>query len=365
MASLLPHARDALPLPARAALRCALIRGGTSKGVFVSRAELDRGLSCTGLALDELVRRVVAGTSAVGGDAYSPVPGLGSGNSSTSKFVVVGERPATSGDAGPRLAYDFAQVMPDSSVDWRGTCGNLATGVSVFAELERLVRAPVSEASMWAASAAQEIRLRAVREAVSMPGVDGLPGRAFRVEFVGQARGLASCLPTGNVVDDLLAGERATLFLGANPTVFVRGRCRDWAASDVERLRAAAARRMGIELLGDLRVSFCDPPAPADAADVDLVASITTPGRLRHHAFTSTGLANLSAAARIPGTVPHSCVPESAARADRGLRVRHPSGVVHVDAAVARDPVSGAFRVESVSMVRTARLLMYGWASLE
>src|SRR5262245_45621638 len=110
------------------ALPAVLMRGGTSKGVFVHARDVPpHGPSCVALLLDLMV---------------SPDPmqidGLGGTYSSTSKVVIV----APGDESGIDIRYWFAQIGVDRAiVDWSGNCGNLTTAVAPFAINEGLVPA--------------------------------------------------------------------------------------------------------------------------------------------------------------------------------------------------------------------------------
>jgi 2-methylaconitate isomerase len=109
-------------------LRIVLMRGGTSKGVFVR----DGDLPAAGADRDRLLLRLM------GSPDPMQLDGLGGSHSSTSKVVAVSrsERPDTD------VEYLFAQVGTDQElVDYRGNCGNLTTAVGPYAIDEGLVRA--------------------------------------------------------------------------------------------------------------------------------------------------------------------------------------------------------------------------------
>ncbi|MPY96201.1 MAG: hypothetical protein GEV08_24995, partial [Acidimicrobiia bacterium] len=102
-----------------------LMRGGTSKGVFVHL----RDLPPPGPQRDAVVLDLM------GSPDPMQIDGLGGTYSSTSKLVAV--EPGNDGDD---VRYWFAQVGVDTPVvDWSGNCGNLTTAVPAFALDEGLV----------------------------------------------------------------------------------------------------------------------------------------------------------------------------------------------------------------------------------
>jgi len=108
----------------RRSIECALVRGGTSKGVYVCRDELSKG------APDESILALF------GSPDSRQIDGLGGGTSTTSKLMIVGESEQEDVDA----EFTFAQVATDKSVvDYGGTCGNLTFGIGPFAIYEDIV----------------------------------------------------------------------------------------------------------------------------------------------------------------------------------------------------------------------------------
>lgn len=91
-----------------------LLRGGTSRGLFVRRADLpDRPRDDLALSL-------------FGSPDPIQVNGIGGSHSHTSKLMIVArsERP------GVDLDYTFGQVrVTEPTVDWSGNCGNLTSAV--------------------------------------------------------------------------------------------------------------------------------------------------------------------------------------------------------------------------------------------
>ncbi|RYZ17405.1 MAG: hypothetical protein EOO70_02045, partial [Myxococcaceae bacterium] len=91
----------------------ALVRGGTSKGVFLHLEDLPDGRADR----DSLVLRLM------GSPDPMQIDGLGGTHSSTSKVVAVGP----SSVPGVDLEYVFLQVGIDEAVvDDTGNCGNLS-----------------------------------------------------------------------------------------------------------------------------------------------------------------------------------------------------------------------------------------------
>jgi 4-oxalomesaconate tautomerase len=93
-------------------LRAMQFRGGTSKGVYLLREDLEPDAG----DLDAVL-------SALMGGAPRQIDGLGGNTTTTSKVAIVS--PSSEDDID--VDYLFAQVDPESGkVDWVPTCGNIS-----------------------------------------------------------------------------------------------------------------------------------------------------------------------------------------------------------------------------------------------
>ena len=100
-------------------LRAMQFRGGTSKGVYLLREDLEP----YGDDLDAVL-------SALMGGAPRQIDGLGGNATTTSKVAIV----SPSAQADIDVDYLFAQVNPETgTVDWVPTCGNILAGIGPFA----------------------------------------------------------------------------------------------------------------------------------------------------------------------------------------------------------------------------------------
>jgi len=372
-----------------------IYRGGTSKGVFLRLAELPAAAS----------DRDALALGLLGSPDPMQLDGLGGTHSSTSKLVAVGtpgDAASLGFDAPPdaAVAYLFAQVAVDRpQVDWRGNCGNLTAAVAGYALREGIVTAPdgIAEIALFNVNTGVRVTCRLlVRDGVAVESGDfaipGVPGRGARIDIVFHDPASAvtgRTLPTGRPLDTLRIGPRtlaATIVDVTNPVVAVRASDLGVAGTEapaelnadrrfldlLETIRGEAARRCGLVAEGAdaARITPAVPrvivvAAPvrhrlADgsvvgAADADFVVRTSSMGVI-HHAFTGTGLLAAAAAAAIPGTV-FDLV--GGVHPD-GVRLAHPKGVVPLAAEVdAGEPEPD---VRSVTMARTARLLMRGAA---
>ena len=362
-------------------LRIVLMRGGTSKGVFVSDADLP----AAGPGRDRLLLRLM------GSPDPMQLDGLGGSHSSTSKVVTLrpSERPDTD------VEYLFAQVGTDQAqVDYRGNCGNLTTAVGPYAIDEGLVlaSAPVTAVRLLNRNTGSRIiahvPVTGGRAATSGDCVvAGVPGTGAPVvtEYLDPAGAVLGALfPTGSPRDLVNAPGSGPVWVSlvdvAGPVVFAR-------ADDLglDPLLAPAAANADPDLLGRLEelrgacavlAGLAAEPATARAASPALprVALVGDgdPGRpgdftLRvlsmqrvHHACPMTVLLCAAAAALLPSTVPHAAARLRGDGSQGGdtVVVAHPRGTT---AATVR---TAGGTVHSVSVTRTARRLLAGEAYL-
>lgn len=356
----------------RPGLRVVLMRGGTSKGVFVAEADLP----APGAARDELLLELM------GSPDPMQLDGLGGSHSSTSKVVAVApsERPDCD------VEYLFAQVAVDRpTVDYAGNCGNLTSAVGPYAIDEGLVEArePVTVVRLYNRNTDVRVlahvpvaggRARADGNHV-VAGVLG-SGAPIVTEYLDPAGAvLGSLLPTGRPCDVLASGVAVSIVDVAGPVAFVHAADvgldiaidpatanGDRALLDrLEATRAACAVLAGLapdeaaartSSLALPRLAIVDAPPSGDA---DLAIRVTSMQRV-HHACPMTVLLCTAAATLVPGTIAHAVAPDACAD---GVRVAHPKGM---STAAADIDASGV--ISSVSVTRTARRLLTGEAHL-
>ena len=367
----------------------ALMRGGTSKGLFF-RGET---LPADPERRDRILLRAIGSP-----DPYrKQIDGLGGATSSTSKVVIVSR--STRPDC--HVDYLFGAVAIDAPViDWSGSCGNLVAGVGPFAIEEGLI-APCEGTTVvriWQVNTAKRIvaHVPTLDGAPLVAGdcrMDGVPfsGAEIRVEFFdpGGAGG-GKLLPTGCVTDRLhvpgVGAVEASLVDAGNPTVFVRASDLGLTATELaqaidsdrallarlEAIRAAGAVAMGLAASPEEamhkrpatpKIAFVAPPASYEtstgerlsADDIDVTARILSMGRL-HHAFTGTGSIAAAVAAALAGSVVAQVVRQTPA--GEPIRIGHPAGRLEVGATVVRQ--GDEWIAEKAIMRRTARRLMEG-----
>lgn len=351
-----------------ARIPAALLRGGTSKGVFLH----DRDLPPPGLRRDAILLRLLGSPDPL------QIDGLGGTYSSTSKVIVVA--PGDRHGDGADVTYWFAQIGVDRPVvDWSGNCGNLTTAVGPFAIDDHLVPAR---------GAITRVRLRNGNTGVLIEAdvptangrsledgehtIAGVPGTGAPIvtRYVDPGGGvLGATLPTGRPTDTVatdLGPVEMTLVDITHPYAIVAADALGLTLDDadpaelnadadlldrLEHTRSAAAAvlgRRGSEHPAVPRLAIVAPGAgPGD----DLRVLGVSMGKV-HRALMMTGALCVAAAARLPGTVPARLSGSTGTT----VRLRHPRGVVEVLV----EPAGGT--IASVGIVRTARRLMDGWA---
>jgi len=377
-------------MAAQRRIRAVLMRGGTSRGLFLHRADLPD---------DPQVRDRVILAAFGGGDPYGrQIDGVGGATSTTSKVVIIGPPSVPGAD----VDFTFGQVSVTAPlIDYGGTCGNLTSAVGPFAIEEGLVRGadPVTPVRIWQTNTRKHI-VDHVPTSGGLPAVegdyaiDGVPGTGAPVviDFLSPGGAMTSgVLPTGHPVDRLevpgVGWVRASLVDAVNPVVFVLAADLGLAGVEmpdeidgdpnllarIEAIRAAAAVRMGLAARaeeatrrspGVPKIAFVAAPAPYRSTrgvrvppeEIDLVGRIMSMGRL-HRAYALSGASCTAVAAMIEGTVVHEVARRGPAP-ERTVRIGHPAGVLDVGATVVRR--GPLWEVEKVTTRRTARRLMEG-----
>jgi 4-oxalomesaconate tautomerase len=344
-------------------VRCTMLRGGTSRGLYFEAADLPPDPA----ERDDLLLRLM------GTPDPRQIDGLGGATSLTSKVAVV-SRPAR---PGADVDYLFLQLGVDEpTVGDRQNCGNILAGVGPFAVERGLVPAGKAETT---------VRIRMVNsDSVAVatfptPGgrveyrgdvaIAGVPGTAAPVvlAFTGtEGSATGRLLPTGQVRDQV-DGIEVTCVDNGMPVVLATAgsfgltgyETHGELAADtgllarVDQFRRKAGQLMG---LGDV----------ASVPKTVLLAPPRDGGLLCTRAFipvqphTSIGVLcaiSVVTGMLLPGAVGHELTEGWPAGGSR-IDVEHPSGHLLVDVAV--DGAADPPRVVRSGVVRTARKLFDG-----
>lgn len=184
----------------RIAVPCALMRGGTSKAVFMRMSDVP----------SEPAMRERFLLALFGSPDKRQIDGLGGADPLTSKFAMIG--PATRPDAD--IDYTFAQIgVEEAYVSYEIVCGNISAATGVYAIEEGLVPAaePVTTVRAHNTNTSSILIIKVpVRDGEALVegdfAIDGVPGTSAEVAlaYSGTSGGATGrLLPTGKVRDSL------------------------------------------------------------------------------------------------------------------------------------------------------------------
>ncbi len=368
-------------------IRCAFIRGGTSRGAYLLAKDLPRDPALR----DQVILAIY------GSPDPRQIDGLGGADSLTSKVAIIA--PSTRPDAD--VDYTFGQVSITAPlVDYKGNCGNISSGVGPFAVDEGLVPAvePITQVRIYNTNTRKiivaDVPVKDGRALVEGDcAIDGVPGTGARImlDFVDSGGSVTGkLLPTGRVKDTIeVEGRRYTVSLvdAANPAIFVKAEdlglkgtelaaeidANPWLLAELERIRSVGAETIG--LVQDWRdgtrlspavpkVAFVSPPQEYRSSkgtvvnidDIDLTARIMSMQKA-HKAYAVTGAIVTSAAARIPGTVVNDV-----SRPREGsdfVRIGHSSGQLALEIVIQERQED--YYLARAALERTARRIMDGY----
>jgi hypothetical protein len=369
-----------------------LMRGGTSKGVFILRSDLPDAP----VERDNILLQLIGSP-----DPYEKqINGLGGATSSTSKVVIINksEKPDIDVD------YLFGHVaIKEPIIDYSGNCGNLTSAVGVFAIEQGLVEniaSPVTQVRVWQENLGQTIIVnvpvndqgKVVTEGnTKLAGITG-EGAPIVIDFIKPGTDEESLvLPTGKAKEMIdvenYASFEVSLVQAGNATVFIHESAlvtgtetydeinnNDELLKKVEAIRCAASVKMGLtkkideasKRPGTPKLAFVNKPRDyintqgetIKANDMDIYARIFSMGKL-HHAFTGTGAIATAVAASIPNTIVADCLLK-APEDNQKLRIGHTAGTFECSAVVSNN--NDNWVAEKASLVRTARTLLKGEA---
>ena len=349
------------------AIPCALIRGGTSKGLYFNEADLPKDLG---------VRNKVL-LAAMGSPDARQIDGVGGAHPLTSKVAIISLSSRDDAD----IDYLFLQILVDKGeVSDSQNCGNILAGVGPFAIESGMVTARDGTTDlrifMVNTGAIAVARVTTPNGIVNYSGearIDGVPGTAapIPIDFLNIAG--SSCgalLPTGkarDVIDDVavtcidngmpvvilnaldfgLTGAESPKQLETNTNLKKR----------VERIRIKAGLVMNLGDVTDKTVpKICLVSAPLNGGVINTRTFI--PHRV-HEAIGVLGSVSVATAAVIQDSVAFEIARTQVQDGINLLEVEHPSGYFSVEMTlegVALQQVT----VKRAALLRTARLLMRG-----
>ena len=311
-----------------------LMRGGTSKGVYVLEEDLPKDHN----EWDKILLRLM------GSPDQKQIDGLGGSQSVTSKVAIIKRSDRSDAD----VDYTFAQVSVDKPVvSYKGNCGNISSGVGPFAIEKGLVNAKegMTTVRIFNTNTDKVIAADVKTEGgkVVYQGdfkIAGVPVSAspIKLKFIDPAGTLKKgLLPTGKAVDVLeipgMGSIEVSIIDAANPLVFVKAEDLGLSGKELpeeinadeeklellETVRGLAAVKLG--LISDYKKSAWETPgipkmtfvAEADdyitsdgkmikKEEIDLLSRMMSMQKA-HPSYAMTGAMCTAAAAVVPGSI--------------------------------------------------------------
>jgi 4-oxalomesaconate tautomerase len=350
------------------AIRAALMRGGTSKGLVFLASDLPEDTA----ARDDFLLR------AMGSPDLRQIDGVGGADPLTSKVGVVS--PSARDDAD--IDYLFLQVVVNEArVDPNQNCGNILAAVGPFAIERGLVsatgeRTPV-RIHMVNTGALATAWIRTPGGKPSYEGsarIDGVPGTAAPIpldflDIAGSSCG--ALLPTGRA-RDVVEGIEVTCIDNGMPVVLLRAEDLGVSGHETpEELEANAVLKAKVEAvrlacgslmnLGD--VTAKNVPKMCLIAPPKAGGAVSTRSFIPHRVHKTIGVlgaVSVATACVLPGSVAEGIAQFEGAigQAPLSLDVEHPSGAFTVE--IEAEMEAGELQVSRAALLRTARMLMDG-----
>lgn len=368
---------------------CMIIRGGTSKGLYILEKDLPMELE----EKNEVLLKVM------GSPDIKQINGLGGATSVTSKVAIIGVSERDDAD----VDYTFAQVSVDKPiVSYKGNCGNISSGVGPFAIEKGLVKIkePVTSIRIYNTNTDKVIvaEVQIENGAVKYNGdfkIAGVEGTAspIKLKFVDPAGTISEqLLPTGEALDILdipgFGKVQVSIVDAANPLVFVKASDLGLKGTELpeeldqdqeklellEKVRGIAAVKLGLitdykksawETPGIPKMTFVASPSEYTALNgekieqnqIDLLSRMMSMQKT-HPTYAMTGAMCTAAAAIIPDSVVSQVLREGADT--QYIRIGHPGGIL--EAGVDYKIVEKNIVIDDTFGFRTANLLLEGLA---
>ncbi|WP_299628720.1 4-oxalomesaconate tautomerase [uncultured Tateyamaria sp.] len=341
------------------------MRGGTSRGPYLNRADLPEDLQ-------KLAEVLIA---MVGSGHPLNIDGIGGGAAVTTKVAML----SRSADGWADVDYFFAQVsVEDRLVDFKPTCGNILSGVGPAAIEMGLVPVQDGETPVNIRAVNTEARVAAMVQTpggqVSYEGdtrIDGVPGTSAPValQFMETVGGVTGAfLPTGKLVD-VIDGVEVTCMDVAMPMIIARAESLGLTGYEsaaeldenadffarMEALRIKAGALMG---MGDVSSSVTPKfGVLAPATKGGTIATRYFMPWKTHPTMAVTGAQCLAACVLTPGTVADGLAAKPNVT-PAPITLEHASGTI--DVLVDYAQAENGFTIKSAGLVRTARKLAQG-----
>lgn len=374
-------------------IRCCILRGGTSKGIYLHESDLP----------PDPEQRAQTILKIFGTPDPWQIDGLGGTYPQTSKLAIIA--PSDSPDYDVRYTYNQVGIT-EPKLYTRGICGNISSGVGPFAIDEGLVKVvePITTVRIYNTNTKRILVAKVpVRDGKAEVygdfGIPGVPGTGARIDLdFSDTEGAATgkLLPTGNVRDVLsvkgIGDVEVSIVDSGTVQCFVRASDLGLRGTEsppeiegnaelMERLhmiRGTAAHLMGfcsspesarVETANSPHLVIASPPQDYhNYQDGTLIPkeSVNIVGRMLFMtfiapAYAGTGSLCTATASRIEGTLAHEVmVPTPGSSV---VRLGHPTGVIEIESVV--DKNEDGFKLRRLAISRTARRIMDGWVYIK
>ncbi len=339
------------------------MRGGTSRGPYLNRADLPEDQE----SLAEVLIAII------GSGHPLNIDGLGGGVAVTTKVAMLSE----SDDAWADIDYFFAQVsVEDRLVDFKPTCGNILSGVGPAAIEMGLIAAQDGETPVKIRAVNTGAKVHAIvqtpNQVVRYDGeaaIDGVPGTSapIALQFMDTVGGVTGAfLPTGSLID-VIDGISVTCMDVAMPMVIAQasqfGLTGYESAAELDANQAFITRMEAVRLQAGALMGMGD-VSKSVTPKFGIVAAPTQGGTIAtryfmpwkcHPTMAVTGAQCLASCVLTPGTVADVPIPNETPAC---LTLEHASG--SIDVVVDFANTASGFEVKSAGLVRTARKIAAG-----
>ena len=348
------------------AVDCAVMRGGTSKGLFFLASDLPKSTA----ARDKFL------LAAMGSPDAREIDGMGGGHPLTSKVAVVSK----SDRAGIDVDYLFLQVWPDrAEVSDQQNCGNILAAVGPFAIEKGLVEPTGKLTAVSIFMVNTDSKATAFVETpngkVNYEGkarIDGVPGFHAPVNINFEDVAGSSCgalLPTGNAVD-VVNGVEVTCIDNGMPVVCLKAEdfgitgyespeeleANQELRAKVEAIRLAVGERMN---LGDVTNKTVPKMSLlSKAKNGGLINTRTFIPHRAHEAIGVLGAVSVATACMLEGSVAQQITGALQGSGGLEIEVEHPTGFFTVQMEI--DASGDELKITKSALLRTARMLMSG-----
>jgi 2-methylaconitate cis-trans-isomerase PrpF len=367
-------------------LRCVIMRGGTSKGIFFHENELPK----------DIEERKKAILRVLGSPDKRQIDGIGGADLLTSKVVIVG--PPSRKDAD--VDYIFGQVgIEKPTIDFNTLCGNLSSAVGPFAIDEGFVKPnePSTQVKIFCPMVNRYLaaEVEVIDGKAQYKGnykIDGVPGTGSKIklDFSGTAGLLTgNILPTGNPKDVFHIDGYGKIEISVVDAGVVAAFCRaedlrlngsespldldqnSYFMKTLEEIRITVAQKCHLAKTSPLipMVAIVQKPVPwksyitgetFKANDADILSKLYGAGMM-HKAYPGTGCVATGAASKIKGTVVNELLSKEQEQRENFV-IGHFSGLMPME--VNGREIDGEFILEKAIYYRTARRIMEGYVHI-